>query len=168
MNIKSNTTLMIALILLALGLPTAAWAQDMDDGDATAEVQEIPISLVQDRALTFGTFMPLGRPGSVVIDLTGGGINYHDVHVIESADHANWTASGVPNAPLEIVVVSDSTTLTNGSDTMEVSNIHHNVNLEIFPEDGNFGFSVGATLDVNANQAPGFYTGTYQLRAAYN
>ncbi len=166
MNIMPKTTLMIALILFAIGLPMAAWAQDTDDGGATADVQEIPISLVEDTPLSFGAFMPLGRPGYLIRNPEGSA-DAVEVYVLEPGQHAVWVASGVPNAPFEVVIVSESTALTNGSETMEVSDINHSAR-SIFNENGVHQFALGATLHVDANQAPGFYTGTYQLRAAYN
>lgn len=168
MKFKTNTTLMIALILFVFGLPPVAWAQDMDDGQATAEVQEIPISLTEVRALSFGTFVPLGSPGSVVVPPDNTATRFNGVHRVEDGLSAYWRVLGVPGATWDLIIVSDSTSLTYGNENMEVIGIEAHGPSGTFDGSGEDGFGIGATLHVNANQAPGFYTGTYQLRAAYN
>ncbi len=168
MNYKMSTTLGIALVLAVFGLPTVAWAQTTGTGDVTAEVQTIDISLTESTALSFGTFMPFGRPGSVTIDISGtsGTYTYTDVHMVAEGEEAQWLVQGVPYAFYEFTH-STSTTLTNGTDTMEVTNIHSN---GIAPDLGGAGDAVdiGGTLSVNANQPPGLYSGTYEITAEYN
>ncbi len=165
MNFKSSTTLGIALILTVFGLPTVAWAQATATGDVSAEVQAIPISLTQVTPLSFGTFMPFGRSGDVVV--YGDGTFFSsNVHIVTPGERAVWLVIGVPEAFFEIAY-NPSTTLTNGSDTMDVTNLHLYA-VESQLSDGDNQFTVGATLSVNANQAPGLYTGTYELTAVYN
>ncbi len=169
MNYKMNTTLGIALILAVFGLPTVAWAQTTETGDVTAEVQELPISVTQDQALSFGTFMPFGRPGSVTIGVTGNGPTFahSDVHMVAEGGEARWAVQGVPLAFYEFTH-STSTTLTNGTDTMEVTDIYTHGVEPTLDVNGLDNVQIGGTLSVNANQPPGLYTGTYEVTAVYN
>ncbi len=166
MDFKSSTTLGIALILTVFGLPTVAWAQATATGDLSAEVQEIPISLTQNTPLSFGTFMPFGRPGQVLV---GGDTSFSstNVYIVAPGERASWMVTGVPNAFFN-VVYNTSGTVTNGSDTMEVT-LH---GLYAFSGriagNGEEEYNLGATVSVNANQPPGTYTGTYEMTVVYN
>ena len=169
MNIKLSRTLIIVFTVLVVGLPAAAWGQATETGDISAEVLDSPISLAQNPALYFGSFYPYGRPGTIVI--SNDGIHYTDLWVENHAQPAAWHIRGACGAYYDIAHSGD-TTLSNGGDTMEVSDIHTwgvtGVLGNCEGGVGGEGIGLGATLSVNANQPPGFYTGTYTITAAYN
>ena len=172
MKLEMNMVLCIALVTAVCGLPAAGLAQATANGDITAEVQQIPISLNQDRVLTFGAFMPFGRPGVISVVAAGAPAS-SDVHVVTPGDSAIWTVSGVPGAYFERTI-SSSTTITNGSSSMEVTGIYvpqspaPGSGSNFLDSSGVTSFYVGATLAVGANQEPGQYSGTYEVTVAYN
>ena len=163
---KLSTIFRIAWVLTIFGLPTIAWAQTTATGTASAEVQEIPISLVEETPLSFGTFMPFGRPGIVGVDANGTFAST-DVYIVTQGQWGLWHTFGVIGAFYELTH-SSGTTLTNGGDTMDVTGIHINGYDGAIQPAGYDTFTVGATLNVNPNQPPGVYSGTYELTVVYN
>lgn len=82
---------------------------------------------------------------------------------------ASFVVSGTPNRIVRFTVVSGSIVLSNGTGgTMTVNAFRLNG-----PRNRNLGaagsvtLQVGARLNVNANQAPGNYTGSFQVRVDY-
>ena len=73
---------------------------------------------------------------------------------------------------ITFAVVEDLTNLTNGTDTMTLSNFTENAGgtndgKGIIGVEGTASFQVGATLGVKANQEPGVYQGSYTVTVAY-
>jgi hypothetical protein len=82
---------------------------------------------------------------------------------------AEFQTVGLINTLFLISVPSTSSTLTNGSGgSMTVNNWTQDGNaLRLFPAGGVVTIRVGGRLNVNANQAPGTYTGTFTLTVIY-
>lgn len=170
MNFKTNTIIRTAFILTVCLLPTATWAQATATGDISAEVQEIPITLTLEQPLSLGTFVPFGRSGTVTVN-GDGSLSSENVLIVSEGQPASWLVGGTTGAYYDISYTT-STTLTNGSYTMDVTEIHlFSVDGVIFPDSGSGAgdrIHVGATVNVNPNQPPGLYNGTYELSVAYN
>ncbi len=166
MNSKRITALTIACIIGVLGLPASVWGQT--PGDATAVVVVSPISLTQIRPLSFGTFIPLGSAGEILVDANGT-LSYTNVVVVAEGDRSYWDVSGIAGATYSLDY--DATTiLSNGTDTMDVFTIHHDGAVwdGTISNQGHDYFHLGAYLTVGANQPPGTYTGTFDVTVAYN
>jgi Domain of unknown function (DUF4402) len=127
--------------------------------------------------LHFGAIVPSGTAGTVVVTpagartATGGVTLFGNLH--HPAEFAGRKPSG--NRPVEISVGSNTIQLTGPGAPMTVRLFNGNTNPgQTFittprnfqvqgQSNGAFELRVGATLDVNANQAPGLYTGTWTL-----
>jgi len=147
-----------------------------DIGDATVTVQFIPIEVTNTSTLDFGTLLPFGRPGSVTIT-TAGGSSPSDLLLIEQGTAAEWTVKGIGNAPYAVTLPTNiSLTSNNGDDTPMTVNafrtsarhLGYSTPTSILDAAGDGSFTVGATLNVGANQPAGIYTGNYEITVSYN
>ncbi len=130
-------------------------------------VQESPISVIQERSLSLGIFIPAGSPGWVDVNPETDATTYNNVYIVSEGQRAHWITSGIGGASYALAV-DPTTTLTNGSDTMEVSMIYQAGYDGILSSQGTDSFYVGATVEVGAHQPSGTYTGTYSVTVAYN
>ena len=100
------------------------------------------------------------RSAAAGVDLVGGtGGQAAVVHVV--GDIVN----GAPNA--YPVTIPATTTLSSGANTMAVSAINTDT-AGLTTLVGTVDLKIGATLTAAAGQAPGAYTGTFNVTAAYN
>ncbi len=131
------------------------------------------LGITQTRALNFGAVEVTG--GNSVIAMSAAGSRSitsgaAGVRLIQSMPGAaaSFAVTGNPNTAVSIVL-PQSTTLTGPGAAMTVSNFVRspadaNVTLDA---SGNMTVNVGASLSVNANQAPGTYNGTYTITVNY-
>lgn len=158
--------------LLAFGSDTG------EDGMASA----IGLSITKDRTtstsgdLAFGTILPNGMGGTVVINPFGSGARTPTgVQVISSTyGPAAFILSGESNTAYAVTLPSMTTiTKTGGTETMLVDTFTSTLSgTGVFVTGSLVGtggsFRVGGKLHVPADQAPGSYTGTFMVTAAYN
>lgn len=173
------------MMLAAMMMPGAnALAAPDDTGTASAssEIAVVePLQLVKTGDLDFGTIITRSTAGTVTVDAassnctTTGGI----VHV-GSCAAATFSGYGTRNQ-LVILRAQNPTPLTGPGAPMTLSNFQFHGNpdlalvLQLFglqvmrinPSTGIFDFRVGGRLNVNANQAPGTYTGSFEVRIDY-
>jgi hypothetical protein len=127
--------------------------------------------------LHFGVVIPGATAGTIVVapngtrTATGGVTLTGNLH--HPAEFAGRKPSG--NAPVQISVASNTIQLTGVGAPMTVrlfnGNTNPGQNFTTTPRNfqvqgtsaGTFELRVGATLDVNANQTPGTYTGTWTI-----
>ena len=169
MKLHTKTSIVLAFALVALGMPSTVFGQASETGSIGVTIQNLQITLVEDVALSFGTVQPFGRDGIVTVRTDGATIN-NGTHNTLAGNPATWSVTGVPGAPFGITLPTNSVTITNngpGGETMAVTSFTGSGNLSFDPA-GNASFNVGATLNVNALQADGTYTGTYNVTVAYN
>jgi len=164
-----KVTAILVTSLLVLGLPMAALGQATESGQISVLVQNQAITLVEDAALSFGTILPYGRPGFIRIN-TNGSASVNAVHQSAPGQAAQWSVTGVPNAPFDITLPANGTvTVNSGSFSMDVDTFGHNQGSQpVLDGAGERVFLVGATLRVGANQPAGTYTGTYNVTVTYN
>jgi hypothetical protein len=174
------------LILLATAaamvLPSAAYAQAGPDATAnataTAEVVE-PLS-VACGPMHFGKLAPLHTATTVGLNAQGVPLADPDNVVVpgtrDNAQPSNCTVHGETGLSFN-VTLPITTNLTHGSDSMVLDTFTISTDtdanaLNRLLEDvggvGTNGFGVGATLHVGADQAPGLYTGTFNVSVQYN
>lgn len=83
---------------------------------------------------------------------------------------AQFSVTGDPNATYAISLPGNGVvSLTSGSNTMAVNNFTSSPNLTgALSVGGSQTLMVGATLSVGSNQAPGSYSGTFDVTVNYN
>lgn len=130
------------------------------------------VTLATTGNLDFGRFVA-GAGGSVIMGATGARSKSGAVILLNSASaaQAQFTVSSKGNGGSKSVVISlpadGSIQLSNGSASMAVNVfVASPASLLSIPAGGTT-LSVGATLVVAANQAPGNYTGSFPLTVNY-
>jgi spore coat protein U-like protein len=179
------------IVGLALGLAcmaTAALAQSpVGTGGATATggVQVeilVPLSMARTSDMSFGQIAASNRAGTVTVDgatqrcsATAG------VREFGTCRSARFTGMGSRNANARIVI-SPTTSLTGPGATMTLTGVflHDDTSISvtrhtdtgdqsfgIASATGTYTLNLGGTLHVNADQAPGVYTGTIMVTVQY-
>lgn len=179
-----------ARLLGALGLfgaamcaPFAAQAQS-ESFNVDAQVGLIePLTITKLSDLDFGGLI-VTTGGTVVLTPTATATCVATGGVIHSGEcqAATFAGSGITGQRVRVRrPIGNAITLTGPGADMTVTNItiladatlnptQSNPNWERFliaSGDGTFFFRVGGTLNVNPNQAPGVYTGTFDIRLDY-
>jgi hypothetical protein len=146
------------LALLCSVVAPACWAEN-------------PIAIVSGQALAFGSFVA-GAGGSVIVS-AGGAHSPRGGVVLLSANAgaaASFNVSGDPHLTYAITLPADGESGLNSSG--------HSMALTAFTSSpavtgtlsagGSQTLSIGATLGVSGHQAPGDYSGTFNVNVDYN
>lgn len=143
------TALAAAVILLGA---SGALAQSRSSGaSATAGIAATivsPVALESSPGLEFGGVVSGGTAGTV-------------------ASAATFSVTGEPDATYSILV-PESATVVDGAHSMTVATSTGSPDVAGAPPAGTRTFDVVASLAVGADQAPGSYTGTFDVTVAYN
>jgi hypothetical protein len=167
-----------ALAALCLCLPAAPLLANTDQGQAQLGVVT-PLSFIQTEDLHFGQIFASTTAGTVTVTPAGvrsatGGL----VLVGNSHQPAEFAGLGTFNQRVQISLSSNAIwiygpgqrmrvrTFVIGSTPTAVLTTTPRV-FRIAGANGGFRFPVGATLEVNANQAPGTYTGIWNITLNY-
>lgn len=139
-------------------------------GDATAHIiQPIEINKITD--LRFGNIAAGTAAGAVVISTTGDRSSLGNVTLIDAGDNssaAKFDITGHPDATFTISLPL-SIRIATGIYEMEVIDFESSLgDSSILNAQGEASLKVGATLNVEANQEPGFYTGSFDVTISYN
>lgn len=177
------------VLLVALALPQQAMAQASANGKPRLVVLE-PLSVTKINDMDFGDVLATTTAGTVVMDptsdattdptctATGGLIQ------LNTCQPAEFGGLGQTNRIVRIKHGAQTITLTgpgadmtvtdpsiDGSPDLQFVNGNMGSNgftrWRIISADGSFLFRIGGTLNVNANQAPGVYTGTFTMQVEY-
>ena len=156
----------IALVSMAA---TAAHAQASATASTGASVTIAdPIAITKTADLSFGTVVPSAAAGTVAVST--GGVRSVSGGVSELAGTitaAAYRVAGYGNSAYNIALPA-SVSLTGDGTAMTADTFVSSVGTSATLSGGIGSFSVGATLNVGANQAPGTYTGTFNVTVAYN
>ena len=133
-------------------------------------VQPIQINRLSD--LEFGDIAAgTSSNGTVIIDPNGnrtstGGVVLMTVTTNYNA--ASFTVNGYPNAAFSIVLPS-SIDIYSNSYSMLINNFTSNIGatVSVLNALGQANINVGATLNVDNNQSPGLYSGSFDVTVAY-
>ena len=170
----------IATAIAALVVPSTALAQASDTAVSEAEILNL-LTLQSTADLDFGVMTVGNLGGTVSIDpTTNVRSSLGDVIPIGSTSHrGEFTTNGVVGV-LMVMAGDPNVTLVRfgGSETMNANLSYQAGNgvlgvnilgsaIGLFPVQPTQTINVGGTLFVNANQAPGFYQGQFQLTVAY-
>jgi hypothetical protein len=128
-------------------------------------------SFTNSRLLSFGKFVA-GPGGSVTVTTAGARSSVGVLLVGTSASSAafTWSDNSGANASklCAIGLPADGTvTLTSGANTMTLKTFTSTPSVPTMMTAGSLNFTVGATLTVKANQAPGTYSGSYSVTITY-
>lgn len=177
MKIFPTKSVICAFALVSAMAPAASLAAPGDSvqvsGQAQARVIEpVGIQAVQD--LRFGAFaspatastMTIAPDGSATA--TGDVVNsYNAVAQPPSGrGNAHFAVFGDPNRRY-IVFRPNRTTISNGTSTMTVRRYRTDTTVNRFNSSGVDDLRIGATLDIDANQEVGQYTGTFDVTVLY-
>lgn len=151
-----------------------------DNETGNAEITIVrPLSFVIDDNLDFGSLVPSNVAGVVTMAPTGARTATNGI-VLVGAGHkpASFAGQGTYNQRVDVSLGSNSIFITGpgapmrvrtfviGSTPTAVLTTTPN-RFRIAALNGVFNFPIGATLEVGANQAPGFYTGTWSITLNY-
>ena len=151
---------------------------DTETGNAEITIVR-PLSFVIDDNLDFGSLIPSNVAGIVTMTPTGARTATNGI-VLVGAGHkaASFAGQGTFNQRVDVSLGSNSIFITGpgapmrvrtfviGSTPTAVLTTTPN-RFRIASLSGIFQFPIGATLEVGANQAPGFYTGTWSITLNY-
>ena len=156
----------------ALGLASTAHAATSDTADVTAEILTALSVTVDpnDNTLDFGQIAPGASAANVVVAPDGSVTCDPAVICSGTTDAPTFDVVGAVDALVYITFTNASETLSNGTDTMTVSDFTTDQASDQLTLDGSGegSFTVGGSLAVAASQAAGVYTGTLEVNVAYN
>lgn len=128
-----------------------------------------PLTLSEAAPLEFGLLNSSDSGGTVVVDnadgrsATGGATL--DGGAVQSG---TWSVQGEPDTAYSIALPDSDVTLVSGGDSMTVNNFTDSEGGSSATDaSGGDSFTVGATLNVGADQMDGAYSGSYEITVAY-
>jgi hypothetical protein len=171
---KKSLILFVSIFVIVVATQNAKAQISATATAKTSATIITPISIEKAGDLEFGNVVPTSATGTVVIatdgtrTFTGGALAF--ANSTGSPAAAQFTVTGAIDATYSITLNNTSFTVTNGSETMLVDNIVTTPTPNGQLTGGSQTVSVGATLNVLANQAPGVYKNDDALRitVAYN
>jgi len=174
-----------ALAAFALCAPVAAHAAPGDTAASAGEAEVVvvrPLQLSKARDLDFGRIAARPTAGTVTVNPASGACTKTGAILhLGGCASAEFAGMGTRNQ-LIYVQVQNVTQLTGPGAPMNMTNLQIDGGgdlafsfFQIFgwsvyrinPANGIFDFRVGGTLNVNANQAPGDYQGSFNVRIEY-
>ena len=168
-----KTSIIIAAIIMIAGFTSSLMAQNVIQTGAAAKiVSALTVSNTDLDGLHFGT---MTRPtAATTVLVTAGNVRSDGGAITLLAQTptyhvAHYSVSGDGTATYLITLPTTNVPITNGSVSMIVNNFTSskasNIGTLVSGADT---FTVGATLNLDINQASGLYTGTYDVSVAYN
>lgn len=134
-------------------------------------IAPISIENTGSTVLNFGTVTRSSAAGTIVVTADGERSATGGAAILGSSafSAAPFSASGENNADFSIALPDDNDvviTRESGTETMEVTGFAHNSGL-VLSGSGTATFSVGATLNLDADQAAGNYSGSFSVTINY-
>ena len=132
----------------------------------------IPLTLTKIQDLHFGSIIPSSLPGTVTIDAaTGNRTGSPEVALLPSdvGQKGYFAGAGSPNQQV-IMALTPPTVLTDGAGnniTVLSLSLDGPNTRTVDPVDHTFYVGVGGVLQIDADQAEGLYSATYDLTADY-
>lgn len=166
----------------ALITAPAAFAPAFAQGATQSDVEAIvlrPLSFFKVNDLDFGDIIASGSAGTVVLDPDGSRSRTGGVTLAGPAgEPARFAGLGSYNRQVNISLGANRIWITGPGQRMRVRDFEIGstptailstapTRFRITSPLGNYNFPVGATLEVNANQAPGDYSGTFTITLNY-
>ncbi len=170
------------LIAGALAITTAP-AQAEETSSAEAEtIVVVPLTLIKVKDLDFGKIVPGTIDGIITLRPNGTILTTGGILVLSGTTQpAEFEGAGVGDQGMVIKLDRNFYDLTRdgGTETMRLRRLRAGTTpqtaltrnftaMNNFSVDGAFAFSVGGQLLVAANQAPGIYSGEFEVTVEYN
>jgi len=169
---KTLKSIFAALVIVSFAsVSVSAQNPNVATGGAAATILEV-LEITPGQALDFGTIAP--RTEASIVNMTVGGVRTLDIgdaQLVPSAPGQNGTfsISGEANAGFSIAIPTGSINLNSGTSSMTVDNFVSSLGTSSTLDGaGDASLSIGAKLNVAADQASGSYVGTYVVTVAYN
>jgi hypothetical protein len=166
-----NMKKLLVLAIVVLGFATSSFAQVSATATASGTIVS-PIAITKTQDLNFGNVAVSATPGSVILapdasrSITGG-VTLPAVSGTVTAAHFDVT--GTPSYTYAITLPSTSTTVSSGTDNMLVDDFtSFPATTGTLDATGVQTVNVGATLNVDASQAPGTYTSAVPFEVTVN
>ena len=176
-----------ALLCAALCPPLQAKETARATGTSSAVVVE-PLSLIKVQDLSFGKIVPRPTAGTITVNPdTGACAVTGTIMEVGTCRFAQFTGMGRRNMTVRFTLpttitltrvgggsmIADTVTIGTSPDLTFLGgngngNGNGNRRWAINPASGIFSFRIGARLNVGASQAPGLYTGTFDVTVQYN
>ncbi len=160
--------------LLALVFVSIEGHAQTATASATANVSArivAPLEIIKEVDLAFGNIAAGTSAGTVTIATDGARTGNGGITLIAAGNNssaASFVVVGYPDATYTIDLPS-SIVISYNSDEMVVDNFVSDLgSVSQLSSIGEDLLNVGATLNVDANQAAGLYTGTFDVIVAYN
>lgn len=161
---------LLAAGLVSLVATTAVYADGLSDtATATATVQFVtPLSITKTADLGFG--IVISGPGGNIFISPAGDQYRNNVEVLPgNVSAAQFVVAGEPNRSYSLML-PESGSVTNGTDTLPLytfSSTLGEANTGILSATGSQTVGVGGNVGIGPNQAPGVYTGTFDVTVMY-
>lgn len=132
---------------------------------------DTPLAVQETQEMNFGSIMSPSQNKMITLSYDGT-LNSNGTLPtgnVNAARAGKFTVTGVQNRQVYITL-PQSATIYSGSSSMEVTNFTSTSPITLTGGDvvsATGEFSIGATLNVNANQATGEYSGTYSITVSY-
>jgi hypothetical protein len=161
-----NVSRVIAAAFFAL----LATAEQGHAASATANASATVIAAIavsKTADMNFGSVVPTASAGTVALSTAGAVTSTLTTTGAHSA--AAFNVTGGANEAYSIALPSSASLSDGASHTMTVNTFTSSAGASsTLNGSGTSSFTVGATLQVGANQVAGAYTGTFQVTVAYN
>ena len=164
---KLSTVLAGALLMVGF---STSFAQSTASADASARIVS-PLQITKTADLAFGNIAAGPSAGTVDMDINDVRTSTGGVTLIAAGNVSNAAAFdiiGYPDATFTISMPS-SILISFGANDMAVDNFVSSLGAtSALDAQGEAALKVGATLNVDANQPVGLYTGAFDVTVAYN
>ena len=171
---KKTVFLLAGLFVMACGIQSVKAQTASASASASAKATIItPIAIAHVEHLNFGNIVAGTGIGTVIVDTKGDRTKTGDV-ILPTAtpgtfNAAEFTVTGLADATYAITLPDDNTvTISGPGEDMTVTGFTSNPDGTGVLAGGTQTLSVGATLNVGADQAAGEYAGEFTVTVAYN
>jgi len=168
----SRFIFIIGIFILAAGLGQAdSMSRAASQGGASVAVIE-PLAINKTADLKFGRvfFSTSAQTVTVAPDGTRSASNNAILGDGDPVSAAAFLLRGQPGDTFHVFQPPPTITMTNGTQNITVSNFVCSIktsNNGVLGSDGLYKFTYGATVNINAGQSPGWYTGTFLVAVNY-
>jgi len=169
MNIKNLTIVAGAAVALAMTAGLATKSAYATDGAATSTVTVVaPLTISETQGIVFGSIAPSAAAGTATLDTSDGLTVSAALEALTGtapkSGAFDLTGEGTSNYSISLPT---SVTMTSGGDSMTLNGFGHSAGGTPSLSGGTGSFTVGAVLNVDANQAAGTYSGPYTVTVNY-
>ena len=171
---KKTVFLLAGLFVMACGIQSVKAQTASASASASAKATIItPIAIDQVADLNFGNIVAGTDAGTVTVDTEGNRTSSTGITLPNATpgdfQAAKFTVTGLADATYAITLPDDNTvTISGPGEDMTVTGFTSNPDGTGVLAGGTQTLSVGATLNVGADQAAGEYAGEFTVTVAYN